>query len=130
VSCIIVDLLKLWTLNLTHKQCHLSRVCQCMSGGRTDSGLRSALSDHMPRMLLTRRLGTVSGNEIRYSSGYENEDRACILRAYPLADARAVTLFPPVHTKLSYIASRMATQRDHEEHNQMILNACVLLDGL
>jgi hypothetical protein len=48
------------------------------------------------------------------------------LRVYPLADARAVTLPPPVHTKLSCIPSRMATQRD-VENNQMFLNACVLL---
>jgi hypothetical protein len=47
----------------------------------------------------------------------------------PLADARAVTLPPPVHTKLPCIASRMATQRD-VEFNQMSLNACVLLHGL
>jgi hypothetical protein len=76
----------------------------------------------------TRRLGTASGNEpeTRYSSGYENEDYACQLppRVYSLADARVVTLHPPVHTKLSCIASRMATQRD-VEFNQMFLNACV-----
>jgi hypothetical protein len=48
---------------------------------------------------------------------------------YPLADARAITLSPPVRTKLSCIASRMATQRD-VEYNQIFLNACVLLDCL
>jgi hypothetical protein len=48
---------------------------------------------------------------------------------YPLADARAITLSPPVRTKLSFIVSRMATQRG-VEYNQMFLNACVLLDGL
>jgi hypothetical protein len=41
-----------------------------------------------------RRLG------FRYSSGYENEDCACIPRVYPLADARAVTL--PHNNLLQY----------------------------
>jgi hypothetical protein len=59
---------------------------------------------------------------------FENEDCACILCVYPLADARAVTLSPPVRTKLSCIAIRMATQRD-VEYNEMFLNVCVL-DGL
>jgi len=39
------------------------------------------------------------------------------------------SLSPPVHTKLSCIASRMATEQV-VEHNQMFLDACVLLDGL
>jgi hypothetical protein len=59
-------------------------------------------------------------------------DHGNLLHVYPhvaLADARAVTLSPPVRTKLSCIASRMATQRD-VEYNQMFLNACVLLDAL
>ena len=67
---------------------------------------------------------SASENESRYRSG-----RASIPRVYLLADARAVTLSPPILTKLSCIASRMATERD-VEYNQMILNACVLLDGL
>jgi hypothetical protein len=59
-------------------------------------------------------------------------DHGNLLHVYPhvaLADAQAVTLrlSPPVHTKLSYIASRMVDQRD-VEYNQMFPNACVLLD--
>ena len=62
--------------------------------------------------------------------GYDNEDRAaCILRVCPPVDTRAVTLSPPIYTKLSSQDSRMATQQD-VEFNQMSLNACVLLDGL
>jgi len=56
----------------------------------------------------------------------EVEDYACMPRVYPLANAQAVTLSLPVRTEFSYIASRMATQRD-VEYNQIFLNACVLL---
>jgi hypothetical protein len=49
----------------------------------SDSGLRSALSDHIPRMVIPRHLGTASGNEVRYSSGSENEACACILPVKP-----------------------------------------------
>jgi hypothetical protein len=41
-----------------------------------NSRLLSALSDHMPRMLLPRRLGTVSGNKSRYDT------RTRTVRAY------------------------------------------------
>jgi hypothetical protein len=88
---------------------------------RIDSGLHTALSDHIPRMPLSRRL-------IRLGTRTRT--------VYSLADARVVTLSPPllssppVHTKLSRIASSMATQRDVEYYNQMFLDACVLLDGL
>ena len=53
------------------------------------------------------------------ASEYENEG-ACI---YPLIHARAVTLSPPAHTKLSCIASRTMTTKQDLEYNQMFLNA-------
>ena len=57
--------------------------------------------------------------------------RTKTVRVYSLADARTVSLSPPVHPKLSCIASRMASERDVTvEHNQMFLNACVPLDDL
>jgi hypothetical protein len=72
-------------------------------------------------------LGLDSGRHspmIRYLVG----TRTRTVRVYPLVDGRTVTLSPPpVHTKLSFSTSRMATQRD-VEFNQMFLNACVLLD--
>ena len=67
------------------------------------------------------------GNETRYPSSI----RVVWVRerghsVFTLAGTRAVTLPPPVHAKLSFVASRMATQ-GNVEYNQMILNACELL---
>jgi hypothetical protein len=60
--------------------------------------------------------------------------RACILlvRVYLLADARTVTLSPPVLIKPSWTASRMATERLGDglpEYDQILMNVCVLLGG-
>ena len=89
---------------------------------------RSALSDHLPRILLLRRLGMSLIS--RYLSGYENEDRECTLR--PLQTLEP-SLLPPlhspplVHIRLSAKATRMAER--NVEYNQMSVNACVPPDG-
>ena len=76
-------------------------------------------------ILISYLRATASGNESesRYSSGYENEDSWDILRVYPLAHARPVTLSPVT------VASTMAAERV-VEYAQMFLNACVILDSL
>ena len=77
-------------------------------------------------LLYTSALSRIAS---RTASGNESSLGSRILRVlYPLPDARPVTLSPSLNAKLSCTASRMATQRD-VEHNQMLLNACVQLDG-
>jgi hypothetical protein len=112
----------------------LPRVC-LISLNKTNSGevvcrsrLRSALSDHMLRMLPNVR---VRSDNLSVERGLGWCACLCIPCVYPLADARPVTLSHNILlqyalTNLPCISSIMATQRD-PENNQIFLNACVPL---
>jgi hypothetical protein len=79
------------------------------------------------RMLLPRRLGMSLDLDIRLGTRTRTVRAYCVFTH--LQTLGGPSLYSLQYTKLSCIASRMATQRD-VEHNQMFLNACVQVDGV